>query len=158
MAKYLIEEAKCGVTDGGMACGPFPGTVVAAVKFRNGKKSKWLFLSEVDGIPCFTLTDKDIYDDLLKEDLENEEFMEYMNTHTIYELDGIELGCSYDELFESISENPENPGIPLIRYIIALTRCKMDELDPLIEMAKGKYADELDIPMSDVEEEYHEVE
>ena len=82
------------------------------------------------------------------------EVMEYMNTHTIYELDGIELGCSYDELFESISENRENPVVPLLLYIIALVRCEMADVEPLIGMAQGKYADELDIPMSDVEEEF----
>ena len=32
----------------------------------------------------------------------------------------------------------------------------MDELDGLIEMGVGKYADELDIPVTDIEEEYSE--
>ena len=40
MEKYLIEEAKCGITDGGMACGPVAGTVVAEVKFKKGRKTK----------------------------------------------------------------------------------------------------------------------
>ena len=161
MTNYLIEEAKCGITNGGMACGPYPGTVVTAVKYRKGQKSKWLYLSEVDGIPCFTLTDKDIYNDLLKEDVDNEEFIEYLNAHSIDKLDGIEFSGdygvnSYGDIFDSISENPENPVIPLIRYIIALTRCEKEETEPLIRMAQGKYVNELEIPVSDIEEEYRE--
>lgn len=156
MARYFIEEAKCGMTGGGMACGPFPGTVVAAVRFRKSKKSKLLYLSEADGIPCFTLTDKDVFDDLLKEDTDDGEFIDYLNDHNIDELDGIEFGCGYDELFESISDDSENPVIPLIRYIVALVRCETEDTEPLIAMAQGKYADELEIPVSDVEEEVME--
>ena len=51
---------------------------------------------------------------------------------------------------------PPIPVIPLIRYIIALVRCDMSEVGSIIAMAEGKYADELDIPVSDVEEEYTE--
>ncbi|MBR4205570.1 MAG: hypothetical protein IKQ92_08845 [Clostridia bacterium] len=45
-----------------------------------------------------------------------------MNDHNIGKLDGIEFECGYDELFMSISDNPENPVIPLIRYIVAHIR------------------------------------
>ena len=37
-----------------------------------------------------------------------------------------------------------------------MIRCELDEVNGLIEMAKNRYADELDIPMSDVEEEWLE--
>ncbi len=155
MEKYLIEEAKCGITDGGMACGPVAGTVVAEVKFKKGRKTMWLCLSETDGIPEFTLADRDIYDDLMKEDIDDE-FVDYIGDHHVYEMDGLELGEDYDELFANISETPDAPVVPLIRYITALVRCDMSEVESVIAMAEGKYADEIDIPMSDVEEEYME--
>ncbi len=155
MAKYLIEEAKCGITDGGVACGPVEGTVVAEVKFKKGRKTMWLCLSETEGIPEFTLADRDIYDDLMKEDVDDG-FVDYLEEHRAYDMDGLELGEDYEELFANISDSPDAPVIPLIRYIIALVRCDMSEVGSIIAMAQGRYADELDIPVSDVEEEYTE--
>ena len=72
----------------------------------------------------------------------------------IHEFDGIAFDDQYSTTFESMAEDPENPAVPLIRYLIALVRCGMDEVEDLIQMASGKYADELDIPASDVEEDY----
>ena len=42
----------------------------------------------------------------------------------------------------------------MIRYLFALVRCDRDDVERIIEMAKGRYVDELDIPISDVEENY----
>ena len=70
--------------------------------------------------------------------------------------DGIELSEDYFDIFESIAETPDAPAVPLIRYMIALIRCSMEEVDGLIRMAVGRYADELEVPMSDKEEYYLE--
>ena len=95
---------------------------------------------------------------LVEEDFDDEEFTEYLQEHTISDFAGIEFDAYYDTTFACMAEDPENPAIPLIRYLITLVRCPMREVEGLIKMAAGKYADELDIPMSDVEEEYLEVE
>ena len=79
-----------------------------------------------------------------------------MQNHSISCFDGIEFGDGYDETFESIANGADDPAVPLIRYLVALLRCELDEVNGLIEMAKNRYADELDIPMSDVEEEWLE--
>ncbi len=34
MSRYLIKEVKCDVANGGMACGPVGGPVVAAVLYE----------------------------------------------------------------------------------------------------------------------------
>ena len=153
MKRYLIENVKCDITDGGIACGPVSGSVIVTVQFKDGDETKWISNAEAMGIPNFYLLDKDVHADLVKEDMEDLEFAEYLQDHFISELNGIELG-EYDEIFESISEDPKNPAVPLIRYIIAVTRCDMDETADLIAMALGKFVDELDIPVSDVEEDY----
>ena len=161
MTRYLIEEAKCGVTDGAlMPCGTMPGHVMVAVKFkefREGeeKPAQWLSLAEAEGYPNAYLSDKDIFDRLMEEDMEDTEFDEYLDEHYLEEFNGIAV-YDYADLFESIQEDPDNPAAPLIRYAVALVRCAMEDVDDLIRMAKGRYADELDIPMSDVEEEYLE--
>ncbi len=156
MKRYFIEEAKCGVTDGGIACGPIPGNVVVGIKFKENGKSQWISFVEVDGIPNVYLSDKDIFDDLVKEDVEDTEFTDYINEHFIREFNGIAFGLDYSDLFNSVAEDPDNEALPLIRYMVALVRCSLEEVDDLISMATGRYADELDIPISDVEEEYLE--
>lgn len=156
MKRYFIETAKCGITAGGMACGPVPGHVVTTIKFNAGGESKWLSLVEVEGIPNVFLTDKDIYEDLMKDDYNDVAFTEYLNEHAIDEFDGIPFDDDYYGVFDSIADNPDNPAAPLIRYLIALVRCKMEETDGIIKLGENRYADELTIPVSDVENDYME--
>ncbi len=154
MKRYFIEEAKRGITEGGIACGPVSEHVVVTVKFKKDSTTQWISLVEVEGIPNVYLSDKDIHEELVAEDFDDEEFAEYMEEHFISEFNGIEFDVYYSTTFEDIAADPENPAIPLIRYLISLTRCDMDDVEGLVEMASGKYADELDIPASDVEEEF----
>ena len=158
MKRFLIETAKCGITEGGMACGAVSGNVVVTVQFKEGSKTQWLSLVEVEGIPNVYLSDKDIHEDLVAEDFDDEEFTEYMEDHYINEFEGIEFDSDYSTTFESIADDPENPAVPLVRYLITLVRCDMDEVEDLILMASGKYADEINIPASDVEEEFMDYE
>ena len=156
MKRYFIEEAKCGVTKGGMACGPDLADVVAAVKFNTGADPQWISLVEVEGgIPCAYLSDKDIYEDLQKDVMEDEEFIEYLQGYSINDFNGITLNGDYFGTFMIIDEDPENPAVPLVRYLIALVRCGWEDLEELIGMA-GQYADEMDIPMSDEEEDFRD--
>ncbi len=48
-SKYLIREVKCEVANGGMACGPVCGPVVAAVLFEHDGEEQWLHAVEVEG-------------------------------------------------------------------------------------------------------------
>ncbi len=136
-----------------MACGPSFGDVVGTVQFKDDSKVQWLNILEVEGMPNLYLTDKDVYDGLIADDPDNEEFIDYMCEHTLNEFDGIEFYGDYENVFDSIAEDPENPAIPLVRYLIALVRCEMADVEKLVQMASGKYADELAIPVSDVEED-----
>ena len=153
MKRYLIEEAKCGITDGGVACGPVSGNVVASIKINDGTVTSWLTLVEVDGIVNLFMTDRDIYEEILQEDF-SDEFQAYLNSHAIDDVNGLEFSEDYSSAFSSISDDPENPAVPVVRYLIALVRCDMEETEGLIQMATGKYADELDIPAIDVEEDW----
>ena len=155
MKRYLIEEAKCGVTEGGMACGPVPGAVVASLKVNDGKRVRWLSLTEVDGIPNMTVTDEDIYDILITDDF-SYTFVEFLNNHTVYEFDGIEIDDGYYTTYGCIRKNPGNPAGSVMKLLIALVRCDMDETEALIMASMGKYADEIDITLCDMEEEYLE--
>ena len=39
MKRYFIEDAQCGITEGGMACGPVGGNVVATVRFKESPEA-----------------------------------------------------------------------------------------------------------------------
>ena len=62
----------------------------------------------------------------------------------------------YSETFASIAEDPDSSAVPLIKYMIALTRCEMGDVQSLLKLGIGRYADELEIPVSDVHEEHLE--
>lgn len=149
MKRFLIEEVKCGVAN---SCSMM-GLVITSVRFNDGEFSKWLNLSEVDGIPCFSLTNKDVFEELIKNDW-SEEFTEEMHKSFIMEFEGLTLG-EYDEIFDCIYDgNADAPATKLIRYIIAVTRCDFADFERLREMAIGHYADEIEQIISDVEDEY----
>ena len=154
MKRYFIENVKCGITDGGMACGPIGGSVVVTAKIKEDGEVKWISLVETMGIPNLFVTDKDVFEHLVKEDFDDNEIGDYINAHYVEDFNGIVANDEYGGFFDSIFEEPENPAVPLIKYLIALVRCPMEDVDDLIAMAEGKYADELEnIPVSDIEEE-----
>ncbi len=153
--RYFIEEVKCGVTAGGMACGPVPGNVVASVRYTFGRVENWFTMIETDGIPTVFVTEEDVFEEILKDDFD-EEFEEYLEYHEIDLLNGIQLNGGYEVMIDTIMEKPESPAAPLIKYMMALVRCETGAVPGLIRMAEGHYVDELEIPVSDVEEEYLE--
>ena len=128
MKRYLIEEVKCGITDGGMACGPVPGNVVASIKINDGSVSSWLTLAETAGIVSLFMTDRDIYEETLQNDF-SEDFLTYLNSHAIDNVNGLEFSEDYASAFSSISDDPENPAVPVVRYLITLVRCSMEETE-----------------------------
>ena len=101
MSGMIIEEAKCGVADGGVACGPVPGPVVGAVRFSDGESSQWLYLVEIEDIPSFYLAEEDIYDKLIDNSF-GEEFNASLNEHRLPEFFGIELSSEYTDVLRGI--------------------------------------------------------
>ena len=150
MKRFLIEEVKCGVANSCLMM----GLVITSVRYNDGRFSRWLNLSELDGIPCFSITDSYVFEELIENDW-SEEFTEEMHKSFIMDFQGVTLG-EYEEIFESFYEegNEHNPAVPFIRYIIAVTRCDFADFERLREMAIGHYADEIEQIISDVEDEY----
>ena len=149
MGKYFVDEVKCGFEDGGMACGPVDENIIAAVKVTDGSKSFWLTNVEVAGVPSFYLSEDAIFD-RLADACEDDDSLEYLDQCFINSFEGIKVG-EYGDIYKSIKQNEGNPAVSLIRYIILLTRCSMEEADGVKALAKGKFVDEIEIPASDVE-------
>ncbi len=143
MARYFIENVKCGVDEGGMACGPIPGSVIGEVKIRTDAGDAFYFcLAEVMGIPNFYKTDRSTYDDQMGSDL-SDELIEYLDDHNLGEID-------YSDVYSN--EDPEDRD--LFRYITYIVRSGWDECTSFMEETKGKWLDEIEIPISEDEQEY----
>lgn len=145
MARYRVLEAKCGVGIGGMACGPVAGPVVGEIKLvdENGDEF-YLCLAEVDGIPNWFKTDRSTIDEQLSNDTEDDLY-DYLN-------DNYADAGEYEEVFE----DTDAELYQACRYLIYLVRCDRNQEEPFIRSTVGKYLDDMEIPMSDVEIEYRE--
>lgn len=144
MARFKVLEAKCGVVRGGFACGPVGGPVIGEIKLANEKGDEfYLNLSEAGGIPNWYKTERSTIDEQMKE--ASNDVFDYLNDHYI------DIG-EYEDVFA----DADMEMYQAYRYLIYLVRCEMDQVDPFIERTVGKYLDEIEIPMSDVEEEYLE--
>ena len=144
MARYRVLEAKCGVGAGGMACGPVGGPVVGEIKLADESGEEfYLCLAEVDGIPNWFRTDRSTIEEQLEES--SDEVFDYLNDHYTDAGEYVDVFVDTDaELYQAY------------RYLIYLVRCEMDQVDSFIESTEGKFLDEMEIPMSDLEEDYME--
>ena len=145
MARYRVLEAKCGVGAGGMACGPVSGPIVGEIKLADESgKEFYLCLAEVDGIPNWFKTDRSTIDEQLSDN----------GGPDLYNY----LGDNYVDFgeYEDVFEDTEAEFYQACRYLIYLVRCERDQEEPFIRATAGKYLDEMEIPMSDLEEEYFE--
>lgn len=127
-----------------MACGPVAGSVMAEIKLadENGDEF-YLNLTEVDGIPNWFKTDRSTIEEQIEE--KSEEVFEYLNDNDI------DIG-EYVDVFA----DPDAELYQACRYLIYLVRCERGEEEPFIQSTVGKYLDEMEIPMSDEEEDYME--
>lgn len=134
MKRFFIEEARYGVGDGGVACGPVDSPVVGEVKIVVDGKSIFYTLAEACGLPNFYISDESYFEGLLDMDLDEDE-IEKINEHFV------ETG-DYDE----IEDNKDEEWFDIYRYLIYVVRADYDACDQFIAETKGKYIDEIMIP------------
>lgn len=157
MSRYLIEEVKCGGNDGGTACGPVGDVICVSVKYKkDDEPCRYLELDDVDGIPNFYLSNEDLFDFHMNFDAyEDEKEVKRFVKDYIEDFDGVNLSGDYTDLFNQLyGEQMNNPVTPLLKYVILAARCSDYDIEKIIELATGKYADEIDIPQGDVEQDY----
>lgn len=144
MARYRVLEAKYGMARGGFACGPVAGPIMAEIKLAGDNGDEfYLNLTEVDGIPNWFKTDRSTIEEQIAE--RSEDVFDYLNDHCI------DFG-EYIDVFA----DPEEELYQACRYLIYLVRCERGAEEPFIQATVGKYLDEMEIPMSDEEEDYRE--
>ena len=145
---YLIKGIRYGITEGGMACGPVSGNVVASIEFQDDDKVSFLSMVEVFGIPEFYFSEEDIYDELLEE---SEDFIDKANSLIINEFNGIELK-EYEDIMEELKKPYNEEDKALIKLLISVVRLDYDEADKLIEESIGKYIKDINIPDTDLDD------
>ena len=139
MRRYYIEDVQGGCAEIGIS-----RNRVITIKFREDGKSKWITMADGEGVPDTYLSDEDQHEIHVNLDA-NEDLFEEAYKYLIHEFNGIDL-CEYSDILDSVTEDQENPASSLIKYLVALIRCKEKEIEGLIKMGIGKYADEVEIP------------
>lgn len=152
MSKFLIENIQVGISEGGIACGPVSGHVVAEARIRNTDNGIVTYhaLAEVEGTLNFTETDESTYDIQIAENYDDEEAWEKVS--------GGEAGgyCSYDEFYEDLraQEICDEDHVLIWRYLAYMVRADWDKIELMKANSIGKCLEEFDIPVCDVERDY----
>lgn len=150
---YKIEDIKCGITNPGLACGPIPGIVVASIMYSDGDSFKWLNNVEVEGIPNIYLTDKDIFDDLLEENYDDEEFLYILKDSFVNNFGGVNL-TSYEDMFTSLKNNDNNEA-KLIKALFLITRCDIGHVEIIINKLTDKLVSESELLKLDMDDLFY---
>ncbi len=147
-SRFFVEQVKCGVTDNGIPGSG--GDTIVTIKYRkNDGPSQWLSNAGCMGYCNIYLNDFDPFDLLVSGDEDDPKF----GTGLSDEFEGIEFD-DYEEMFEAFEEDKDNPAVLLLRYLVDVTYAGDEEAEELIKMAEGKYIDEIDVPISELEDDY----
>lgn len=145
MSRFFIESIKCDATEGGFVCGPVSGPVVTEVKvIKDGTETFYMSLAEVDGCPNFFITSESTYEMQVTGDMSDEQ------------IESLNDCCISTDDYEEIFETEDSEWLPLYKYLIYIVRTNREDCKAFIAESTGKYIDEIDVPMSDIEEEYLE--
>lgn len=149
MSKYFIMDAKCGATATVMSpCGPVPGMVVAEIKVKNVETNEVFFLSDIEEFDTVNISknDKSVFEDLINK-IDDEAFNDEFNKNVIVPED------TYPEFYERYHAD-DTYDARLYKSLIYLIRASWDDTDSFKSQIVGKMIDEIDIPISDIEQEY----
>ena len=140
MSKTRILDARVEIGAGG---GPIPSLVVGEVHLRSSKgQAYYVTLSEYDGMASFYLTDQSVLEPLAE--AEDEELLETLNEEHLL------AAGEYEDLFAQ----PDEQWHQVFRYLIYLVRCENEEVQPFLDVTVGNFMEDMDIPLSDVEEDF----
>ena len=173
--KNIRSEKVCDEV--GAVYGCFKTLVVSIEYQKDGGDSGWLTVVKADdvylGNPSFFTDDEDRFEKYVDHYDDSKTFAYYGGGTRAYpdfkpisidSFEGIDLNCSgcfgkygnmYYELYDQIfNSKRDNEVAQFLRFVIALITSGENEADELIELAKGRYIDEIDIPVCEMERRY----
>ena len=149
MEHLKILSARYMVVGGGLACGPVSGSVVAEAEFEKpGGQVFFLTCVETLGIPTFLITEGSVFDKIVsveEGEAEDDDLSDVLDDHTL------DVG-EYQDIFED--RDPEY--FDMLRYLIYIVGNDYEDTDNFIKETFGKYLDEVEVPVSSIEEAYME--
>lgn len=144
MKKYQIVNARVDQCSGG----PDAAILVGEVGLKSGRGKPFFFtLIECDGMPMIFKTKESVFDWWMDPDSHSDELDKLQAAGSLYDSE------DYSEFFEKHDDIDCYDGL---RYLIYLIRASWDDTESFIAQTKGKNLDEIEIPKSDVEEEWEE--
>lgn len=140
--KYQIVNARVDQASGG----PDAPILVAEVKLKPSNGVPFFYtVVECEGFPMVYKTEQSVFDWWMNPDEHESELDDLQDAGPLYE------GESYADFFEN------HEGIECyegLRYLIYIMRASWDNAKAFIEGTKGKNLSEIEIPKSDVEEDW----
>ena len=141
MTRYFIEDAKPHQRKdhGPTAIG------VSAVKYKadNGETGWIYFLCQSDYL--MGISEEDVFEQILEL-----EFPDDLNE--LHSFGGLDLDATPEGLYELFKENKNNGAANLIHYLYDLHACGTNEETELLTLGKGKYSDEIEVPILEEEQ------
>ena len=147
MERYRIKEAKTGVTSND----PMFVESIVSVTFGDENNTYHINLVETEGIPQFIVSKEDIFDRLIRQEIETcdgDEIMTVYDFNEFMEHDFNLMVSSCSRLYRDCISQPDNPVSSVVRYLITLANFGGTNLDvdEYIKETVGKYADETGTP------------
>ena len=140
--KYQIVDARVDQASGG----PDAPILVAEVELKPSNGVPFFYtVIECEGFPMVYKTEQSVFDWWMNPDEHESELDDLQDAGPLYE------GESYADFFEN------HKGIECyegLRYLIYTMRASWDDVEAFIKKTKGKLLNEIEIPKSDVEEDW----
>ena len=152
MKRFLIEDVRAGISKGGVACGPVPGSVIGEIVLRDEDgKATYHCMAEVSGTLNFYESESSIYQGQIDEDFDNAEFVDLLESSFT---EGYE---SYYDFYEEVNAmQPLSVTARIRKYLAYVVRADWPEIDRLKADTIGKLISDVEIPLCDAEAEYLE--
>jgi len=140
MARYMIKNLRSDA----FGLGPDGSLAVAEAELQDENGNVFfLSLNEFSGIPSFFKTEESTFEKQCEYPSDDEEFFEFLGEH---EIGGY---SEYGELFEDKDGEWYAP-LHFMVYVL----CGCEDVDAYLAEVKGKFIDELDVPKTELEEDW----
>ncbi len=152
MVKRLIEDIRVGESAGGIACGPVGGSIVAEMMIRNTEDNSVSYhqIVETEGMPTLLEAEESLFDILIEEDFEDKQAWA--------KVEEAQAGgyCGYSEFYDDVKdlETFDEEDVPLWKLLVFFIRASWEEVEKMKPQFIGKYLEDIEVPVCDVEQEY----
>ena len=152
MKRFLIEDVRVGISQGGIACGPVPGNVIGEIVLRDEDgKATYHCMAEVSGTLNSYESEASLYQGRIDEDFDNAEFADLLESSFTEGYD------NYYDFYEEVNAmQPLSVTARIRKYLAYVVCADWPEIDRLKADTIGKLISDIEIPLCDAEAEYLE--